>query len=464
MIDRLMPFGFAVLVTMLSVAGVGSAAADQRLLDAAERNSVASVEALLSEGVDVTLTQPDGATALHWAAYWDNVETAERLIHAGASVDAANDLDVTPLALACRNGSVAMVETLLRAGADASTVGHAGETVLITCARTGRLEPVAQLLAAGADPNAKEHDGGQTALMWAAAGNHTSVVRALVEGGADLGARSDGRFTPLLFAAREGALDSGRFLVEAGGDVNALTPGGHSPLLVAAASIDAVTGSDYRLVVSASQHEALAVYLVEHAADVHQADEFGMTALHFAVETGKMALLEVLLEVVADPNVRLTQPLPFRRGDYVSRSAYDGASPFWLAARLGEVEMMRRLVAAGADATLPSATGVTPLMVAAGLSQTDSRMVAQEKLLEAVTYLVVELGADVHAGDARGRTALHGAANTSADSIIRILVDQGAVVDAPDRNGRTPLDFALSPRRPRPVTAALLRELAAEPR
>ena len=465
MIDTPNSFRTVILSAILSLtlAGVGSAAEDQHLLDAAERNDAVSIEVLLAEGADATASHSDGATALHWAAYWDDVATAQRLIDAGASVNAANELAVTPLTLACRNGSESMAETLLRAGAEASSVGRAGETMFMTCARTGRLGPVELILAGGADPNAREHDAGQTALMWAVAGNHLSVVRALVEAGAALGSRSDGGFSPLLFAAREGALDSARFLVEAGDDLNAATPNGLSPLLVAAASIDAVTGSDYRLVPSSSQHEALGVYLLEQGADVHRADEFGMTALHHAVETGKMSLLEALLALGADPNVRVTRPLPYRRGDYVSRAVYDGASPFWLAARLGEVGMMRRLVAAGADTALPSVTGVTPLMVAAGLSQTDSRMAAEKKLLEAVTYLVTERGADVHAGDMRGRTAMHGAANTSADRIITYLADQGAVVDVPDQNGRTPHDYALSPRRPRPVTAALLRELAQSP-
>ena len=50
-------------------------------------------------------TQGDGATALHWAVYWDDHKTAELLIRAGADVDAANAYEVTPLWLACANAS-----------------------------------------------------------------------------------------------------------------------------------------------------------------------------------------------------------------------------------------------------------------------------------------------------------------------------------------------------------------------
>ena len=74
---------------------------------AVEHRDARAVQALLKQRVDVNAAQPDGATALHWAAHWDDVATAELLLRAGAKVNAANDHGVTPLALACENGSVA---------------------------------------------------------------------------------------------------------------------------------------------------------------------------------------------------------------------------------------------------------------------------------------------------------------------------------------------------------------------
>ena len=274
-------------------------------------------------------------------------------------------------------------------------------------------------------------------------------------------ARWKGEFTQLMFAARSGALELERLLLGSGATVNTATSEGLSPLLIAAASLDAITGSDYRLVVESSDHEALGILLLEHGANVAQADQYGMTPLHYTVEMRKPALLEALLARGADPNAQLSSGLPFRRGDYVGREAYNGASPFWLAARLGDLDMMRALLDAGADPELRSAYGVTPLMVAAGLTQTDSRMVAREKSLEAVTMLALDVGADNHAVDRGGQTAVHGAANVSGDALIRFLVDQGADPMVEDRRGRTPLDVATRTLRPRPNTAALLRELAA---
>ena len=431
------------------------------LLDAAQSNDIDSAMMSIDQGVGVNTTSPDGATALHWAAHWGATDLAERLLSAGALVDASNELGITPISIACRNGSEAMVDLLLKAKADAKGSEPSGETVLMSCARTGSLGAVEQLLAAGAEPNSFEVDSGQTALMWAAAGGHWEIVDLLIGAGADVNASSSGKFTPLMFAARTGDLKSAELLLDAGAEVNAATEDGLSPLLIASASLDAITGSDYRLVVEESQHESLGALLLDRGADVTQSDQYGMTALHYAVEMNKPSLLRALLKRDADPNAQLTQGLPFRRGDYVGREAYDGASPFWLAARLGNVEMMRELLDAGADPELRQAWGVTPTMVAAGVTQTDSRIANEEKLIQALELLVLEIKTDIHSVDRSGQTAVHGAANVSGNEIIKFLVAEGADPEAVDSRGRTPHDVAMRTLRPRPITAALLRELAA---
>ena len=431
------------------------------LLDAAQRNDIDSAMMSIDQGVGVNTTSPDGATALHWAAHWGTTDLAERLLSAGALVDASNELGITPISIACRNGSEAMVDLLLKAKADAKGSEPSGETVLMSCARTGSLGAVEQLLAAGAEPNSVEVDSGQTALMWAAAGGHWEIVDLLIGAGADVNASSSGKFTPLMFAARTGDLKSAELLLDAGAEVNVATEDGLSPLLIASASLDAITGSDYRLVVEESQHESLGALLLDRGADVTQSDQYGMTALHYAVEMNKPSLLRALLKRDADPNAQLTQGLPFRRGDYVGREAYDGASPFWLAARLGNVEMMRELLDAGADPELRQAWGVTPTMVAAGVTQTDSRIANEEKLIQALELLVLEIKTDIHSVDRSGQTAVHGAANVSGNEIIKFLVAEGADPEAVDSRGRTPHDVAMRTLRPRPITAALLRELAA---
>ena len=78
---------------------------------------------------NVNATQPDGMTALHWAAYQDDLDLVDKLLRAGANARAANQFGVTPLSLACTNADVGMVERLLAAGADANAALPGGETV-----------------------------------------------------------------------------------------------------------------------------------------------------------------------------------------------------------------------------------------------------------------------------------------------------------------------------------------------
>ena len=165
----LIPFGLVLVL-------VGAVVADPPpLIEAAKEGDWEAVRSLLEQGAEVTATAPDGATALHWASYWDDVETAELLIRAGADVNAANDLGAAPLWVASLNGSSSMVRTLLEAGADPNAALLSGEVPVMTAARTGNPEVVERLLAAGADPNARAVRA-QTALMWAASQRHSDAV------------------------------------------------------------------------------------------------------------------------------------------------------------------------------------------------------------------------------------------------------------------------------------------------
>src|SRR5262245_29490254 len=67
---------------LLGWSAVAAAASDGRLIDAVKRHDTAAARSLIKAGVDVNATQADGATALHWAAQWDDVEVADLLIRA----------------------------------------------------------------------------------------------------------------------------------------------------------------------------------------------------------------------------------------------------------------------------------------------------------------------------------------------------------------------------------------------
>ena len=182
------PIAATVIALVLSMAAVEAGRSD--VADAVMRGDGAALRALLRQRADVNVPQVDGATALHWAMYRDDLDAADLLIRAGANVKAANREGVTPLAMASLGGNAVMIDKLLKAGAEATERGPNGQTVLMLAARNGNPQAIRVLVAAGADVNARETLRGTTALMWAAEQKHPSAVKALVDAGADVGARS----------------------------------------------------------------------------------------------------------------------------------------------------------------------------------------------------------------------------------------------------------------------------------
>ena len=445
----------ALLAVASLAAGAQDRDADTRLVDAAKATDATRVSALLSQGVDATTPQADGATALHWAAHWDDAAMADALLQAGAAVDATNDFGVTPLWLACVNGSAAMVGTLLTAGASANAALPSGETVLMTAARTGSADAVRQLVEHGANVDAPERSRGQTALMWAVAQRHPDVVKTLVELGADVHARSSPRsrrihtrtagFNPtgvldvvqggntaMLFAARAGNLDTARHLVAGGADVNDTAPVGTSALVVA----------------THSGHTALAEFLLEQGANPNAA-EAGYTALHAATLRGDDIVARALLARGADPNVPVVRGSEGRRNspDYVLEHDVVGATPFWLAARFAEPRIMRALADHGAVAQIVMDDGTTPLMAAAGARRRTepglaANPVENERVVLEAARVAIDVGVDVNATDAEGNTALHTAASRRLATVVQLLADRGADLNAQNAEGKTPLMMA----------------------
>ena len=461
------------LVLVLSVTSLVDAE-DLRLVEAVRDQDRNAVRALLSQDVDVNTLQPDGATALHWAALRDDLETADLLIRAGAFVNPVNEYGVTPLLLAAENGSAAMIEKLLNRGANPNAAIPNGETPLMTAARTGTTDAVNALLAWGADVNAKETSQEQTALMWAAGEGHTQVARTLIEHGADVQARTTGGFTPLAFAVRQAHLPLTKALLAAGANLNEAAEDGTTPLLVAT-----VRG-----------HTKLAQFLLEQGADPNVGA--GHTPLHWVAGewnidlTGRVAentewsvfggltgqekseMVTALLAHGADPNARVVRT-PRRVGGGGGHAGnLAGATPFLLAAMAGDVSVMRALLDAGAAPLLGTNAGTTPLMMAAGLNFVPgATRVPESRALEAVK-LCLAMDADIHAANAAGDTALHGAAYRGGDLLVQFLADSGARVNVRNRKRWSPLTiaeghFAVGGIQRFPTTEALLLTLGAEP-
>jgi ankyrin repeat protein len=467
---------------LMVVATLGAAAKDVPLIDAVKRADAGAVRTVLQKSPDVNAPGLDGSTALHWAVQQDALDIVDQLLRAGANVKTPNRYNVTPLTLACTNGNFAIVERLLKAGADPNTALPGGETVLMTAARTGKPDVIKALLAYGADPNAKESTRGQTALMWAAGEDNEGAIKVLMEGGAKIDARTGanapaaaagrgGRpgangggvftgavggaepmaavgarptFSALLFAVQLGRMNAVRALIDGGASVNDGLPDGTSALVLA----------------TQNGHWELGAYLVDHGADVNAAKQ-GFSALHQIsrirrtnigfmpppVGTGRISSLDLVKKLLASgANVNARMTRDFRDG-YRNRLNRVGATPFLLASKNVDTELMKVLLAAGADPMMPNADKTTPLMVASGVDlwnpgEDGGTTPESEPEALAAVKMLVDLGNDVNATNDRGETALHGAAYRGANTIVQYLVDKGAKLDVRSNQGWTPWTIA----------------------
>jgi hypothetical protein len=238
-------------------------------------------------------------------------------------------------------------------------------------------------------------------------------------------------------------------------------------------------------------------------------------------------LVEKLLALGANPNARITwQEIVFDRDLAATKLppnipvgrnflSFIGATPFYVAAKHGDLALMRILVEHGADPRMTTVQGLTPLMAAAGLGFWDGESpgpltgVPESESVEAVR-MTLALGNDINAvadfggpqlegdggtllrrhplnfekydgphvapldvippkdslGDMRwtGSTALHGAAMRGANAIVQFLVDHGAKIDGRNKLGWTPLMcaegvFVANTEKDWPETVTLIRKL-----
>ena len=525
-----------------SAADVNSAQGDgmTALHWAAVAGDAEMTELLLYAGANVRATTRLGAfTPLFLAAKSGHASIIEPLLDAGANTESAGVGGVTPLMVAASSGEVDAVQLLIDAGADvnAAETGR-GQTPLIFAAAFDRSDVIDLLVENGADinktsnlvePMERPTRGGPPVVQGqrgsragqsgqrggapaAARGNRgrrgqtepTQLAANLndetpppdepekkndePELSTEKGGNPKGRLTPLMYAARDGKANAVRALIEGG------------------ANLDAVNGDDSTalLLASINGNFDIAKLLVEAGADVNMASIDGAAPLFAIVNiqwarktfhpqpttkyegTPYLELMTLLLEKGADPNARLQKDLWYMEFDFnLERTNASGITPFWKAAAVGDVDAMRLLVARGADPTISSIEGITPLLTAAGAGfHGNDEITTPMGRLPAVQYLIEELGADVNEADTgpppnpnaqpgRGRgpqggfTALHNAAARGDNDMILYLVSQGAPLTAVSKNGSTIVDMANGPRQrvqPYPETVALLEMLGAKSR
>jgi uncharacterized protein len=494
------------LISGLCMAVLVSAAGDPRLSEAAMQGNKDTVRALLKQRVDVDASQGDGTTALHWAAFRDDLDMAKMLIAAGANVKAeTREGAITPLFMACTNGNAAMIDLLLKSGADANSVKANGTTALMTASASGSADAVKVLLDRGADVNAKETVHGQTALMFASALNRDAVIKVLMAHKADpnittkvapvarvrfdqdgnivedrpgAGGRGGAAAAPPAAAATEeggGGRGRGRGARGGGGAESASSAG---PVSNAAAQDKADEAADAAAATAATKaaNDAAKVdldlfahsmglksaeYLIAkpkaRAGDVafraprRVGPEFtgGMTALLYAAREGHMDAVRALVEAGAD----------------INEISGDKFSPMVMAITNGHLDMAMYMLQHGADPKPATVSGITALYGAIDVQWAPHAWFPQPSTeQEKVGYLdlmkaLIDKGADVNAPiadkvwfrsftndytwvDPAGATPFWRAAQSSDTAAMKLLVDHGANPKLATKSGDTPLHAA----------------------
>ena len=316
-------------------------------------------------------------------------------------------------------------------------------------------------MAHGANANAAEPSRRQTPLMWAAAEGHADVVRALVASGANVKATSQSGFTPLLFAAREGRIEAARALLDAGASFDESLSVNSRETAGGVAQGQAEAGLNAFLLAASNAHFELASYFLDRGANPNLAPR-GWTALHMVSwvrkmgevggndpppegsgNVGSLEFVRKLVSAGADINARVaTRRLPVGS----SELDFTGATPFFLAARTADVDLMRLLIDLGADPQAPTKFGTTPLLAAAGVGAAlpGEEPGTEAEVLDALAMLL-KIGADINAVDDRGNTTMHGAAYKHLPKVVPFLADNGARIDVwnnKNANGHTPFGIA----------------------
>lgn len=447
---------------------------ETRIADSSEAKIWSDLARLIERGDDANAAQRDGMTALHWAVYHGHSDSVRRLIAAKCNVDAKTRYNVTPLSIACRNGNSEIVRELLVAGADANLVLSGGETPLMIASRTGNADTIRHLIKHGAKTDASERKQ-QTALMWAASAGNVKAVDALIEAGANVNASLDSSgFSAMTFAAREGRSAVVKRLLRAGVDPNAaMQPKGNGKRVPR-------KGTSALLMAVESGHLELAMFLVESGADPNDQRSgytpmhaiVGVRKPNRGEEpdgdppprgSGNLTSLQFARAIVAagaDVNTRLKKG---KGGKAVLNR--EGATPLLLAAKTADLPLMQLLVELGADPSIANVDGCTPLMAAAGIGV---RAVGEEagtepEVLVALQFLLAH-GLDVNTVDANKETAMHGAAYRCYPKVIEFLAERGAdpnVWDHKNKFGWTPVMIGQGHRpgsfKPSPETVRALQ-------
>jgi ankyrin repeat protein len=335
-----------------------------------------------------------GETLLTLACELADAPLVKILLDAGADPNAPSCL--SPLDVAAGRGHLEIFELLLDADADVEAIDEDGGTALESAACGGHREIVSLLLEAGANPKHKDHFG-KSAIIYAAERGHAAIVAELmplstpkVRQQADLMLRlkAQGEPSPQVLkffaAVVEGDLDEVRRYLDEGGNIEVMDESG-TTALAQAASVNA----------------AVVKLLVERGANLAHVDANGCCPVEYA--TACPAAFNYLFPITPKKlRKSVERDAPFFAGlddrmAALERKMLEHGPPnetilsYVESARAGKLEEVQAYLANGGRVDAMDKDGVTALMWAAYSGQFD------------VVKHLVAAGADVnHVSQGRG--------------------------------------------------------------
>ncbi len=290
----------------LALASVGTAAfaqtVSERFYQSVRNDDLATLRVLIKDN-GASVKDARGQTPLMFAAAYGSLEAMKLLIASGADAKAESEAGVT--ALHWCTGDAKKVRLLLDQGAEVNKASALGRTPLLVAAGTyGSLETVKLLLQKGAEVNAMD-SGGFTPLNVAARMDNAAVAKLLIEKGASLSARSSiGQVgTALMGAAQNGNLELARLLVAQHADLNAISAESDGNVKKGPVALGHLMALHFAV---ASGSEEVVKLLLDAGAAVDARDVRGMTPLMFAVSTDRpnVEIVRTLLAKGADASIR----------------------------------------------------------------------------------------------------------------------------------------------------------------
>ncbi len=414
------------------------------LMIAARTGNVEAMKILVEHGADVNAKETlRGTTPLMWAADEAHADAVKFLIDHGADINARSSQAARGRGPAL--GKANDPRKAVAAQGAALAAGNALDLAAIRAATEGgTATPPAQAQGQRGAAAQGQRGGGAGARGGNAGGRGgagAAVDEASPDGQDDAAAAGfrnraaptdGGQLTAITYAARSNDLESVKVLLAAGVDINQVTGYGWSPLLVA----------------TQNRYYKLGAYLLDHGADPNLTNKGGWTPLYLAtdnrnIENGDypvrkgdmdhLDFIKLLVAKGANVNARIKDSTETRTVFTNQWLDENGATAFLRASQSGDVELMKFLLAHGADPKINTVLGVTPLHVAAGVGWVEGITYewSQENTLQAVKMLV-DLGLDVNAQADTGRTAMHGAAHKGRSDVVQVLFDHGARLDVRD--------------------------------